>query len=147
MNIKRILKSDIKDLARLMVSVYNAPPWNNKWTEETAFESLVTLLEFPTFYGNIIIDEDRIIGAIMGHTRRYATETTYYIDEFFVSEEYRRQGVASNLYKSTIDELKKLGVNGAFFTTLRDTPAYNIYIKMGAWDLSDSACFYHKFII
>lgn len=147
MNIKRILKSDIKDLARLMVSVYNAPPWNNKWTEETAFESLVTLLEFPTFYGNIIIDEDRIIGAIMGHTRRYATETTYYIDEFFVSEEYRRKGVASNLYKSTIDELKKLGVNGAFFTTLRNTPAYNFYIKMGAWDLSDSACFYHKFII
>ena len=146
MNIKRILKSDLKDLARLMVSVYNAPPWNNKWTEETAFESLVTLLEFPTFYGNIIIDEDRIIGAIMGHTRRYATETTYYIDEFFVSEEYRRKGVASNLYKSTIDELKKLGVNGAFFTTLRDTPAYNFYIKMGAWDLSDSACFYHRFI-
>lgn len=146
MIIKKILKSDIKDLARLMVSVYNAPPWNDKWTEETAFESLVTLLEFPTFYGNIIIDEDRIIGAIMGHTRRYATETTYYIDEFFVSEEYRRKGVASNLYKSTIDELKKLGVNGAFFTTLRNTPAYNFYIKMGAWDLSDSACFYHKFI-
>ena len=146
MIIKKILKSDLKDLARLMVSVYNAPPWNDKWTEETAFESLVTLLEFPTFYGNIIVDEDRIIGAIMGHTRRYATETTYYIDEFFVSEEYRRQGVASNLYKSTIDELKKLGVNGAFFTTLRDTPAYNFYIKMGAWDLSDSACFYHRFI-
>ena len=147
MIIKKILKSDLKDLSRLMVSVYNASPWNNKWTEETAFESLVTLLEFPTFYGNIIVDEDRIIGAIMGHTRRYATETTYYIDEFFVSEEYRRQGVASNLYKSTIDELKKLGVNGAFFTTLRNTPAYNFYIKMGAWDLSDSACFYHKFII
>ena len=146
MIIKRILKSDLKDLARLMVYVYNAPPWNNKWTEETAFESLVTLLEFPTFYGNIIIDEDRIIGAIMGHTRRYATENTYYIDEFFVSEEYRRKGVASNLYKSTIDELKKLGVNGAFFTTLRNTPAYNFYIKMGAWDLSDSACFYHRFI-
>ena len=147
MIIKKILKSDIKDLARLMVSVYNAPPWNDKWTEETAFESLLTVLEFPTFYGNIIVDEDRIIGAIIGHTRRYATETTYYIDEFFVSEEYRRKGVASNLYKSTIDELKKLGINGAFFTTLRNTPAYNFYIKMGAWDLSDSACFYHKFII
>lgn len=147
MIIKKILKSDLKDLARLMVSVYNAPPWNDKWTEETAFESLLTVLEFPTFYGNIIVDEDRIIGAIIGHTRKYATETTYYIDEFFVSEEYRRKGVASNLYKSTIDELKKLGVNGAFFTTLRNTPAYNFYIKMGAWDLSDSACFYHKFII
>ena len=146
MIIKKILKSDIKDLARLMVSVYNAPPWNDKWTEETAFESLLTVLEFPTFYGNIIVDEDRIIGAIIGHTRRYATETTYYIDEFFVSEEYRRKGVASNLYKSTIDKLKKLGINGAFFTTLRNTAAYNFYIKMGAWDLSDSACFYHRFI-
>lgn len=145
MKIRKILKSDLKELAKLMVSIYNAPPWNDKWTEETALESLYTILEFPKFYGNVIVDGDKIIGAIMGHNRRYATETTYYIYEFFVSDKYRRKGVATNLYKNTIDELNELGISGAFFTTLRNSSAYNFYVKQGALDLTDSACFYHKF--
>lgn len=145
MEIRKISKSDLKDLSKLMVSVYNAPPWNDKWTEESAFESLNTILQFPKFYGNLIVDENKIIGAIMGHIRNYSTETTYYIYEFFISDKNRRQGFATKLYNKTIDELKELGISGAFFTTLRNSPAYNFYIKEGAWDLTDSACFYHKF--
>ena len=145
MEIRNILKADLKELSNLMVEIYNAPPWNDKWTEETAKESLSNILDFPDFYGNLIVDCDEIIGAILGHIRRYATETTYYIDEFFVSEKYRRKGIAKKLYRTTINQLKEKGVSGAFFTTLRNFPAYNFYKSQGAWDLEDSACFYHKF--
>lgn len=145
MEIREILKADLSKLSSLMVEVYNAPPWNDKWTEETALESLTDILNFPNFTGYLIEDGDEIIGAILGHSRRYATETTYYIDEFFISEKYRRLGLADNLYKTTINQLKKKSISGAFFTTLKNSPAYNFYIKEGAWDLEDSACFYHKF--
>lgn len=145
MEVRKIRESDLPELTRLMVAVYNAPPWNNQWTEETASESLATLLSFPTFYGNVIVDDQKIFGAIMGHLRKYSSETTYYIDELFVAIEHRRQGVAKCLYERTITDLQQMGVQGAFFTSLRDTPAYHFYIKLGAWDLTDSACFYHKF--
>ena len=94
MEIRKISKSDLKELAKLMVSVYNAPPWNDKWTVETALESLTDISDFLKFLGNVIVDENKIIGTIIGHIRRYATESTFYIDEFFVSEEYRRAGSA-----------------------------------------------------
>ena len=50
-----------------MVSVYNAPPLNNKWTVETAPESLTDISDFPKFFGNVIVDGNKIIGAIIGH--------------------------------------------------------------------------------
>ena len=89
MEIRKISKSDLEELAKLMVSVYNAPPWNNKWTVETALESLTDISDFSKFFGNVIVDGNKIIGAIIGHIRRYCSESTFYIDEFFISEEYR----------------------------------------------------------
>ena len=145
MEIRKILKSDLEELANLMVDVYNAPPWNNKWTVETALESLSDISGFPKFFGNVIVDGNKIIGAIIGHIRRYGSESTFYIDEFFISEKYRGTGLAKNLYQTSIKQLQQRGINGAFFTTLKNSRAYNFYVKQGAWDLEDSACFYHKF--
>ncbi|MBP2015202.1 GNAT family N-acetyltransferase [Anaerococcus degeneri] len=145
MEIRKISKSDLEELAKLMVDVYNAPPWNNKRTVETALESLTDISDFPKFFGNVIIDGDKIIGALIGHIRRYATELTFYIDEFFISEEYRGTGLAKELYQTSIKQLQQRGISGAFFTTLKNSQAYNFYAKQGAWDLEDSACFYHKF--
>lgn len=145
MEIRKISKSDLEELAKLMVDVYNAPPWNDKWTVETALESLNDISDFSKFFGNVIVDGNKIIGAIIGHIRRYASESTFYIDEFFIAEKYRGTGLAKELYQTSIKELQQRGVSGAFFTTLKDSRAYNFYVKQGAWDLEDSACFYHKF--
>ena len=145
MEIRKISKSDLEELAKLMVDVYNAPPWNDKWTVETALESLNDISEFPKFFGNVIVDGNKIIGGIIGHIRRYSIESTFYIDEFFISEEYRGTGLAKELYQTSIKQLKQKGISGAFFTTLKNSRAYYFYVKQGAWDLEDSACFYHKF--
>lgn len=145
MEIRKISKSDLEELAKLMVDVYNAPPWNDKWTVETALESLNDNSDFPKFFGNVIVDGNKIIGGIIGHIRRYASESTFYIDELFISEKYRGTGLAKELYQTSIKQLKQRGISGAFFTTLKNSRAYNFYLKQGAWDLEDSACFYHKF--
>lgn len=145
MEIRKISKSDLEELAKLMVDVYNAPPWNDKWTVETALESLNDISDFPKFFGNVIVDGNKIIGGIIGHIRRYASESTCYIDEFFIAEKYRGAGLAKELYQTSIKELQQRGISGAFFTTLKNSRAYNFYVKQGAWDLEDSACVYHKF--
>lgn len=145
MEIRKISKSDLEELAKLMVDVYNAPPWNDKWTVETALESLNDISDFPKFFGNVIVDGNKIIGGIIGHIRRYASESTFYIDEFFISEKYRGTGLAKELYQTSIKQLQQRDIRGAFFTTLKNSRAYNFYLKQGAWDLEDSACFYHKF--
>ena len=38
-----------------------APPGNDRWTVETALESLTDISDFPKFFGNVIVDENKII--------------------------------------------------------------------------------------
>lgn len=54
-------------------------------------------------------------------------------------------GSAKELYQTSIKQLQQRGISGAFFTTLKNSQAYNFYVKQGAWDLEDSVYFYHKF--
>lgn len=54
-----------------MVDVYNAPSWNNKWTVETTLESLSDISDFPKIFGNVLVDGEKIIGAIIGHIRQF----------------------------------------------------------------------------
>ncbi|RLK63939.1 GNAT family N-acetyltransferase [Atopobacter sp. AH10] len=143
MNIRKVVHSDIIALAQLMLSVYNAPPWNEEWTEKTARQSLESLLTFPHFYGNVMEKDGKIVAAMLGHIRIYATEKSYYMDEFFVSPTCQGQGFGSHLYQTTLKELKQEGVAGSFFTSLKNSPAYHFYKKQGAKDLADSVCFYH----
>ncbi|EEI86447.1 hypothetical protein HMPREF0072_0969 [Anaerococcus lactolyticus ATCC 51172] len=60
MEIRKISKSDLEELAKLMVDVYKAPPWNDKWTVEIELESLNDILDFPKFFGNVIVDENKL---------------------------------------------------------------------------------------
>lgn len=145
MQIRNIEKNDIDGLAKLLMEVYNEAPWNNEWTIESATEAVESLTAFPKFYGLLAIDGDDIVGAIMGNVRPYSKQRTYYIDELFVSSAHRRQGIAKKLYESAREKLKDMGVAGAFFTTLKGSGAYKFYIKEGAFDLDDSAVFYHPF--
>ncbi len=145
MIIRKIEEKDIQKLAKLMKSVYNEAPWNDEWTEESAEEAIKCLLAFPNFFGLIACDGDEALGAILGDIRPYSKQRTYYIDELFVSSAHRRQGIAKKLYEGARDELKNIGVSGAFFTTLKNSEAYKFYIKEGAFDLDDSAVFYHPF--
>lgn len=143
MEIRKILPSDSAELGAVYAKVFSAPPWNGKWTADTATTSLACIMQAPGFYGNVVLAEGKIIGAVLGRIRVFGQSRSYNMDEFFVTEHWRRQGVATALYRYSIEELKSNEVSGIFFTTLRNSPAYEFYRKAGAWDLTDSACFYH----
>lgn len=134
-----------KELTTLFISIFNSEPWNNHWTKETAQKSLDELIHMPGFFGLYAYRDSKILGAIMGHVHHYDRQKTYYIDEFFVANEYKRQGIGKKLYTQAINELMNEGVAGAFFTTLKNTPAYHFYLEMGAIDLTDSSVMYHPF--
>lgn len=143
MEIRTVEARDIDALAPVMTAVFNAPPWNEHWSEESAAQSLCELLASPRFYGDVILADGEIAGALLGHLRTYAAGTSFYLDEFFISPAHRRQHLATALYRHTLAALKEKNVGGLFFTTQRNSPAYAFYLREGAWDLNDAACFYH----
>ena len=134
MEIRTVEARDIDALASILTAAFNAPPWNEHWSEENAA---------PRFYGHVILADGEIAGALLGHLRTYAEGTSFYLDEFFISPAHRRAHLATALYRHTLAALRKENVGGLFFTTVRNSPAYAFYLREGAWDLDDAACFYH----
>ncbi|WP_367178326.1 GNAT family N-acetyltransferase [uncultured Peptoniphilus sp.] len=103
------------------------------------------IFSFPNFYGLVAKKEGETVGAILGHIQTFNDVKTYYIDELFIDPSYQKQGIAKKLYQKTIKDLRREGVTGSFFTTLRNSAAYDFYVSQGAIDLKDSAVFYHPF--
>ena len=127
------------------IKAFNEGEWKQSWSEVTAKTSLENLFSFPHFYGLVAIKGDKKVGAILGHVQTFNDGKTYYIDELFVDPSYQKQGIAKALYQKAIEELKQEGISGSFFTTIRNSSAYDFYVSQGAIDLEDSAVFYHPF--
>ncbi len=143
MDIRVIDNTDL--LVPVFIKTFNGEPWNERWSAESASKALMEIYENSGFYALAAFDKNEVIGAILGTIKTYDVSQVCYIDHLFVSPEYRRQRVASQLYQKAIKELKEKGVKGAFFTTLRNTPAYEFYIRHGAIDLETGAVMYHPF--
>ncbi len=136
---------NIEILVPIYIAAFNGEPWNEKWTIESATKALKEIRTGPRFYGLAFFDKGEPIGAILGNIRTYDASQVYYIDHLFVSPDHRRQGAASKLYQNAIEDLKEKGVKGAFFTTIRNSPAYDFYIKHGAIDVPNGSVMYHPF--
>ena len=143
--LSHLTRDDLTLLVPGFIRAFNEGEWQQHWTEEAATVSLTELIDSPNFYGLVAKSDGQPVGAILGRVRTFNTGRTYYIDELFVSPDFRKRGIAKQLYRRAIDELTEQGVGGAFFTTLRDSAAYHFYVSEGALDLTDSAVFYHPF--
>lgn len=143
MDIKEI--DSIEILVPIFIETFNANPWNESWTCETATLSLTELRSNRYFYGLVCLEGENPIGAIMGNIRTFSSSKSFYIDHLFVLERYRLKKIGTNLYVAAINNLVKKGVTGAFFTTLKNSGAYHFYVKNGAIDLQDSSVMYHPF--
>lgn len=138
-------KNDIEKLIPSFIKAFNDGEWKQKWTDATTKISLENIFSFPNFYGLVAKKEGETVGAILGHIQTFNDVKTYYIDELFIDPSYQKQGIAKKLYQKTIKDLRREGVTGSFFTTLRNSAAYDFYVSQGAIDLKDSAVFYHPF--
>ena len=49
--IKNMTKENIADYAKLYMSVFNSPPWNDSWSEETAVRRISEMMSSETFIG------------------------------------------------------------------------------------------------
>src|SRR5690606_1917790 len=65
--IRELDATDLPEATRLYVRVFNAPPWNDQWTEATAGTRLRQTLQTPGALGLAIRDADRIIGVAIGY--------------------------------------------------------------------------------
>ena len=87
------------------------------------------------FYWFLVAEEKNQIIGLSFYFIRYSTwkGKFLFLEDFIIKEEYRRQGIGTLLFESTIHICKELNCNGMFWQVLDwNQPAINFYKKYNA---------------
>lgn len=114
----------------LFVDVFNAPPWNDRWTTDSARQRLSDLLETPGYAGRALVDTDGyLLGLVGGYRQRWYDGWHFYLAEMAVSRDRQRTGLGSRLLTGFLDTLDD--VDGFYLLTQADGAAASFYARHG----------------
>ncbi|MGV3026977.1 N-acetyltransferase family protein [Clostridium thermobutyricum] len=131
MNYREIHIEDIKELVEIYIEAFNAPPWNDKWTIETASKRLSQMIKSEGFYGIIAEESNIIYGLILGHEEQFYDGVLFNIKEFCVRSKLKGQGLGSKIFNEFEKRLYNKGINEIILFTCKSNETLEFYKKRG----------------
>ena len=127
---KELINSDsLQKCAKLYVSVFNQPPWDESWTEEQAMTRLRFYYDTPNFIGISISTEDKLLGFVLGNYEPYQNESLFLLKEMCVQPQYQGKGIGTELINLLHKELKSRRILTVNLITQVNGEAESFYLK------------------
>lgn len=121
----------LNKLAELYVDTFNAAPWNDEWTFETARKRLQQLLHSEDSFGLCIYQGGQLCGAVLGVLEQYFDGPMYNLHEYWVKNEMRGKRIGSKLFTEMERRLRLLGVKNIILITAKGDATEHFYHKQG----------------
>ena len=135
---KLINIENMNDLSPLYVTVFSAPPWNEKLSHSLALQRLSFLFKMPDAIGQYI-KEDALLGYWIGYIEPVADFRELIIKEVVVHPDFQRKGIGSKLMQSAEKHALEKNCGKVSLSTFRNTIAYDFYKYLGYDDLTKIA--------
>jgi aminoglycoside 6'-N-acetyltransferase I len=130
MNVIVPIKSEhLLECSELYLKVFNAEPWNDKWTIETASKRLRDIYISPNFEGVLYFENEQIKGAIFGNYEQFYDGIHYNLREMFIANELQGKGIGSKIFKELEDRLRELEVTTIILFTSKGNKTSKFYLK------------------
>ncbi len=126
----------LDDCAHLFMTAFNAEPWNDKYTLDTARKQLAWHLDVPGYLGLVSINNEGIVAFALGYREPTDVGDVFHLSIFCVRPDAQRTGVGSRLLNRLEERLGQGGVNTVYLGTNKGTPAEAFYRKHG-YEVSD----------
>lgn len=135
-NIINIKNEHILKCSELYIKVFNAEPWNDKWTLGTAHKRLNDIFISPNFEGVLYLENGQIKGAIFGNYEQFYDGVHYNLREMFISNELQGKGIGSKLLKELENRLRALDVTTIILFTSKGNKTSKFYLNNNftEWD-------------
>ena len=129
MDFKEIGRNDIKELTAVFIAAFNSPPWNDRWSFETACKRLEQMMDGEAAYGIAAYENTEPVGMILGCFEQYYDGVVFNIREFCVI--MRGGGTGSAIFEEFEKRLKEKGVKEITLNTLKGEATEGFYNKKG----------------
>lgn len=130
MKFKLLEENDLMNCTKTFIEVFNDEPWNDKWTYTKAHKYLLDFYHTPGFLGVLAVENEEIIGFILGVNRSWWSGDEYFINEMCISLQHQNKGIGKGLLNYLIKELDH-NISNITLLTDRGIPAEAFYKKNG----------------
>jgi ribosomal protein S18 acetylase RimI-like enzyme len=128
--IEAFKRDQLDGCAKLLVATFNAEPWNDSWSLDTARKELTWAMGVPGFVGFVALDEG-VVAFATGYRQPYDVQEVFYLKTFCVWPDAQGTGVGSRLIGHLKEHLGESGLKTIYLITHKGTPAEDFYKKNG----------------
>ena len=134
---KEIKLENLSEITEIYMETFNAEPWNDNWTIETASKRLHQIITTEDFYGICAYNNGEICGLILGNMEQFYDGIMFNIKEFVVRNNMRGHGLGSKIFKEFETRLKNLGISEIILLTIRGKYTEHFYHNQGVKTCND----------
>jgi len=124
-------EAHLPEISEMYIAAFNAPPWNDRWTNETVTNRLRQMMNCDGFMGLVCVEDDGMNGMILGNIEHFYDCTHFSIKEFCVRLDCRGKGVGTQLLSEFEKRLAERGVDEVYLFTSRGDETEAFYQKRG----------------
>ena len=129
MEYRQVCTKDIPGLAKAMAQAYSEAPWNENWTAERAERRVQAILGNYQAMGLAAVENEEIVGGLLGYVDPYAEEDFFFVSEIFVTPGRKKQGIGKGLLTALEPILREKGIHVIQLISIADNEPF--YGKCG----------------
>lgn len=137
--------TDMDKLAKSYMQTFNAPPWNDQWTEKAACDRMYELYRMPGFLGMVFWEHQMPVGAVLGRTERYYDGEYFQLIECWIQPHLQGKGYGTQLMQRLEEILQARSIKKIYLITMHSTAAAAFYQRCG-FSCEDSQCIMQKIL-
>jgi len=99
----------LDETIKVYIETFKSEPWNEIWEYDWVLKRIEWLASLPKFKGYIKLQNNKVIGSILGHSKPYKGRDDFEIVELFVAPDFQGKGVGKELINVLETSLKKEG--------------------------------------
>lgn len=129
--LEKITIEHLVEYGCIYAGAFSGEPWNDPWKEEDAIIHIRELMESKQVYGLECVDDDKVVGFILGTSMLFHSGRTFEIHDLVVDPNYQKFGTGSRLLQQCLTDIQDMGMVGVYLVTAAEGALPRFYEKYG----------------